>query len=171
MTSSETLVTALKGFEGCKLYAYRDSVGVATIGYGTTKNVKMGMAITLKQAEKLLREDLQVFERYVNNLKVCTTQGQFDALVDFAYNLGTGNLGSSTLLKKIKAGVNSATLSSDYAAIPLSYFGTTRPQGLNKSDMYKHIIQYQFSRWNKAGGKVLPGLTKRRQWEGQRFFQ
>lgn len=141
MISSDILISAIKIFEGCRLFAYRDSVGVPTIGYGHTSGVKMGTAITQKQAEDYLREDLKKFENYVNKLAVCKTQGQFDALVDFAYNCGTGNLSKSTLLKYVRAG---------------------------KSDK---DIQAQFLRWNKAGGKVLAGLTKRRAWESQRWTQ
>lgn len=137
--SSEILISKLKEFEGCKLTAYKCPAGIWTIGYGTTKDVKQGMKITLADAEKLLKKDLEKFEDYVNKLNVCQTQGQFDALVDFAYNLGTGNLCSSTLLKYIKN---------------------------HKS--YQEI-QNQFMRWNKAGGKVLEGLTKRRKWEAARY--
>lgn len=139
MKASSILIDALKGFEGCKLKAYKCPAGVLTIGYGTTKGVYAGMVISYAEAERLLKKDLEVFESYVNKLGVCKTQGQFDALVDFAYNLGTGNLGSSTLLKYIRANKPTAD------------------------------IQAQFLRWNKAGGKVLAGLTKRRQWEANRW--
>ena len=141
MKASDKLIEALKGFEGCRLKAYRCPAGKWTIGYGSTKGVYSGMSITYQEAEQRLRKDLEVFEQYVNNLNVCKTQGQFDALVSFAYNLGTGNLGSSTLLKYIREGKPSI-------------------------DIVK-----QFMRWNKAGGKALPGLTKRRWWESDRFFE
>lgn len=81
--------------------SYKDSVGVWTIGYGHTKGVKPGQIITEKQAESLLRGDLLDSEKYVNGLGCSFSQGQFDALVDFAYNLGTGSLGRSTLLKNM----------------------------------------------------------------------
>lgn len=141
MKASDILIEAIKRFEGLKLCAYRDSAGVPTIGYGHTRNVKMGMTITRNQAEDYLREDLAVFEDYVNRINVCKTQGQFDALCDFSYNLGTGNLASSTLLKYIKAGK------------------PTRD------------IQKQFKKWVYAGGKKLTGLVVRRQWEADRWAQ
>ena len=85
--------------------------------------------------------DLLSFVTHVNKLGLRLTQGQFDALVDFAYNCGTGNLDKSTLLRKVR--VNA----------PLAE------------------IQAEFRRWNKGGGKVLPGLVKRRDWEAQRYGQ
>lgn len=170
MKASEILISKLKEIEGFSLKAYKCPAGVWTIGYGTTKGVYSGMVITYAEAEKLLKKDLSIFEFYVNKLGIAKTQGQFDALVDFTYNLGTIALGSSTLLVKIKAGVNSAFLQKDFEAIPISYFGKVRPV-CSREGMYKHIIQYQFSRWNKSKGKVLPGLVKRREWEGKRFFE
>lgn len=172
MKASNILIEKLKSFEGCKLKAYKCPAGVWTIGYGTTKGVYAGMVISYAEAERLLKRDLEVFENYVNKLGVCKTQGMFDALVCFSYNLGTGNLGSSTLLKKIRAGASSSTLITDFDAIPDSVFGgKERPKGLSRAEMYMYIICYQFSRWNKAGGKVLAGLTKRRIWEAERFFE
>lgn len=136
---SDTLFEKVKEFEGCRLYAYRDSGGVLTIGYGHTRGVKAGQAITKKQAEEFLKADLQTFANYVNKLDVCQTQGQFDALVDFAFNLGIGSLQGSTLLKKIKAGAAVAD------------------------------IQAEFRRWVYCKGKKLAGLVKRREWEAQRY--
>lgn len=142
MKASTKLINALKGFEGFRSKAYKDAgYGVWTIGYGHTKNVKAGMVITEAQAEQLLREDIVRFEKAVNSIIACKTQGQFDALVDFAYNVGPSKLLCSTLLKRIKGGSTEAE------------------------------IRYQFSRWNKSNGKVLAGLTKRRQWEANRFFE
>lgn len=141
MTSSDILISALKQFEGCRLTSYRCPAGVLTIGVGHTYGVKPGQKITMAQAESLLRGDLLKFEREVSALGLGTlTQGQFDALVDFCFNCGTANLKSSTLLKKIRAHASESE------------------------------IRYQFSRWNKASGKELPGLTKRRKWEADRFF-
>lgn len=141
MQASEILIAEIKSCESLRLKAYRCPAGVPTIGYGSTKGVRMGMVITKEEAERRLREDLAVPERFVNSLNVCKTQGQFDALVDFAFNVGCGRLKTSTLLKYIKAGK------------PVSE------------------IQKQFLRWNKAGGKVLAGLTKRREWEANRYTQ
>lgn len=100
MKSSEILIQKIKEFEGLRLKSYKDSAGVWTIGYGHTRGVKSGQVITEKQAESLLRGDLLGSEKYVNGLGLSFSQGQFDALVDFVYNLGTGSLGRSTLLKK-----------------------------------------------------------------------
>lgn len=134
------MIEALKSFEGCKLKAYRCPAGVPTIGYGHTQGVKMGQVITQAQADALLKGDLMPFEKGVAKLFPNATQPQFDALVDFAYNLGLANLERSTLRKKILLGADEA------------------------------IIRANFLIWNKAGGKVLAGLTKRRQWEANRYF-
>lgn len=97
----------------------------------TGPDVRKGLTITREQSQTLLSADLARFEGAVNRLGGKMTQGQFDALVSFAFNLGIGALAKSTLLKKHQAG--------DYA-------------GAAK----------EFARWNKAGGKVLAGLVKRR---------
>jgi lysozyme len=96
----------LKRFEGLKLKAYFCPAGVLTIGYGSTgPHVKMGMEITPAEAEKLLLDDVARFERAVNRLvKVPLTQGQFDALVCFSYNIGIGAFEKSTLLSVLNMG-------------------------------------------------------------------
>lgn len=137
-TSAKGLMI-LKHFEGRRLTAYQDSVGVWTIGYGTTTGVKKGQVITESQAEDLLQKDLAKFEAGVRKLvTVPLNQNQFDALVVFAYNLGLGNLGSSTLLKLLNA---------------------------KRFD----LVPAQFLRWNRAGGEVLSGLTRRRKSEALLF--
>lgn len=100
----------IKSWEGRKLLAYYDSGGVLTIGYGSTgKHVKPGMRISEAQAEKLLMDDLDRFERRVASLvKVPLSDNQFAALVSFDFN--TGAIHKSTLLKKLNKG--------DYAAVP-----------------------------------------------------
>ena len=140
MKSSELLINKIIEFEGCKLQAYKCPAGVWTIGVGHTKGVKQGQKITEAQAISLLKGDLLPCENYVNNLGVCKTQGQFDALVDFCFNLGTGALGRSTLLKYIRQG---------------------------KAEQY---IRGEFAKWVKSGGKTLAGLVKRRAWEADRYF-
>lgn len=140
MKSSELLLNKIIDFEGCKLTAYKCPAGVWTIGVGHTKGVKQGQKITEAQAISLLKGDLLPCENYVNNLGVCKTQGQFDALVDFCFNLGTGALGRSTLLKFIRQG---------------------------KAEQY---IRGEFAKWVKSGGKTLAGLVKRRAWEADRYF-
>lgn len=104
----------IKQWEGCKLRAYKDAVGVWTIGYGSTgAHVRPGMTITQAEADNLLIADLARFERAVEKLvKVPLSDGQFAALVSFAFNVGEGKGGfeTSTLLKKLNAG--------NYAAVP-----------------------------------------------------
>lgn len=133
MKISQKGMKLIQDFEGLALKAYKDSVGVLTVGWGSTgSHVTAGMTITKEQAEQLLKKDLERFEKGVSDLvKVPLNQNQFDALVSFSFNLGLGNLKSSTLLKKLNA--------SDYI-------------GASK----------EFERWNRAGGKVLNGLTRRR---------
>ena len=129
----------LKFFEGCKLVAYQDSVGVWTIGYGHTKGVTPGMTITQEEAEQMLESELAEYEGYVEKyVTVPLTQNQFDALVVWVYNLGPTNFRNSTLLKELNSGNYNAA-------------GT------------------EIKRWNKAGGKVLAGLVKRREAEAELF--
>ena len=129
----------LKYFEGCKLTAYQDSVGVWTIGYGHTKGVYDGMTITQDQAEQMLLSELEEYEGYIENMvTVPLTQNQFDALVVCVYNLRPTNFKNSTLLKELNAGNYNAA-------------------------------GQEITRWNKAGGKVLAGLVKRREAEAELF--
>ena len=129
----------LKFFEGCKLTAYQDSVGVWTIGYGHTKGVYEGMTITQEEAEQMLLTELEEYEGYVEKyVTVPLTQNQFDALVVWVYNLGPTNFRNSTLLKELNAG--------NYTA-----------------------AGQEITRWNKAGGKVLAGLVRRREAEARLF--
>lgn len=139
MRASSTLIAAIKKFEGVRLTAYQDSVGVWTIGFGHTAGVKKGDKITEYQAEQFLREDLKKFEAVADKCKRITTQGRYDAILDFIYNCGPANWNSSTLKKYIEAG--KATWE----------------------------IQEQFLRWVNAGGKKLGGLVTRRIWEANRF--
>lgn len=139
MKISQKGIDLIKKFEGCKLYAYRDSVGVPTIGYGHIKNVKMGMSITQQQAEQFLKEDIVPIEKELNGLCINFSQNHFDALCSFVFNLGVGNFNSSTLKKYIVA---------------------------NRSDIE---IAGQIVRWVNAGGKPLLGLKKRRVEEANMF--
>jgi lysozyme len=93
-------------FEGLQLTAYQDPVGVWTIGYGHTgSDVQPGLTITQEQASDLLLQDVAGAVAAVNRLvTVPLTQNQFDALVDFTFNVGQGNLASSTLLRELNAG-------------------------------------------------------------------
>lgn len=105
MKTSQNGIDLIKKFEGCRLTAYRCPAGKWTIGYGHTSGVKEGMRITQKKAESYLKSDLKIYEKAVEKrVKVPLNQGQFDGLVSFTYNLGEGNLTSSTLLRKLNNG-------------------------------------------------------------------
>lgn len=141
MRASKEMIEKLKEFEGLRLEAYQCAAGVWTIGYGHTRGVRQGQRISAAQAAELLRGDLLPVEQYVDGLRVCRTQGQFDALCDFAFNLGTGALQRSSLLAKVRCGAPTAE------------------------------VQDEFRRWVWAGGRKLPGLVKRREWEAQRWAE
>lgn len=129
----------IKRFEGCKLTAYTCPAGRLTIGFGSTgPHVKPGMRITAEQADELLQADLRRFEDYVAEHCGKTTDNQFAALVSFCFNVGEGNLRTSTLRRLHLAG--------DYAG-----------------------AQAQFARWNRAGGKIMAGLVKRREAEAELY--
>lgn len=105
MKYSENGYKLTKEFEGLKLLAYQDGGGVWTIGHGHTHDVKKGDIITAAQAQWLLEFDIQDSVDHVNEYVVVPlTQNQFDALVDFTFNLGNGALKGSTLLKKLNSG-------------------------------------------------------------------
>jgi lysozyme len=140
----------VKEFEGCKLQAYQDIVGVWTIGYGETmwmvdgKRIPVwkGQTITQAEADADVQTRYDEFEVKVKALiKVPVTPNQLGALVSFAYNLGVGNLASSTLLKLLNQGGS------------------------------PNLVAGQFGRWNKAGGKVIDGLTRRRVAEASLFLK
>lgn len=141
MRMSDYAFSRLKEFEGLRLEAYKCAGGKWTIGYGHTKGVREGMRIDERTASRLLEEDVEYFESFLAKEPYAEdiTQGQWDALVDFLFNLGVGNFLSSTLRKRIIEDV-------DHDDIP-----------------------NQFRRWNKAGGRVLMGLVKRREWEAQMY--
>lgn len=132
MKISQKGLELIKKFEGCKLYAYRCAAGVLTIGYGHTKNVKAGMAITQQQAEEFLKEDIAPIEKALNAMCVSFTQGQFDSLCSWIFNLGAGNFNSSTMKKCIVQ---------------------------KKPDI---DVARQMVKWYNAAGKPLLGLKKRR---------
>ena len=105
MQMSEHGLDLLRRFEGLRLRAYRCPAGVWTIGYGHSgPDVRAGLRIEDEEAERLLRADVARFEEGVRAIAGACTQGQFDALVSFAFNLGLGALMSSTLLRKHRAG-------------------------------------------------------------------
>lgn len=131
--TSQKGVDLIRHFEGLRLSAYKCNAGVWTVGFGHTgPDVSPSLRITEQQAEQLLEQDLDVFERAVSLLiQVPLAQHEFDALVAFTFNLGARALDTSTLRRKLNAG-----------------------DRLGAAD--------QFLRWNKAGDRELPGLTRRR---------
>lgn len=141
MRTSEYALGRLKEYEGLRLKAYKCPAGVWTIGYGHTKDVRGGMTINKETADKLLEGDVMYFEKHLSAEPYAEelTQGQWDALISFLFNLGIGNYKRSTLRKRILEDVN------------------------------HNDIPNQFRRWNKADGKVLPGLVRRREWEAQMY--
>lgn len=141
MQTSENGFALIQKYEGLRLATYVCPGGKLTIGYGHTgPDVTTGKKIDEEEANALLVKDVQRFERAVNGLvTVPMTQGMFDALISFSFNLGVGSLKSSTLLKKLNAG--NLTGAAD-----------------------------EFLKWNKAGGKVLAGLSARRESERERFL-
>lgn len=105
MTYSKNALAMTESFEGCRLQAYQDSTGVWTIGYGHTRGVFRGMTCSQAQAETWLEEDVRKASHAVEMLvHVQLTQGEFDALTDFAFNCGPGKLLGSTMLRKLNAG-------------------------------------------------------------------
>ena len=122
----------IKEFEGLELKAYLCPARVWTIGYGSTgAHVKPGMVITEAEAERLLRDDLERFERAVAKTCPESTDNQFAAMVSLAFNVGEAAFARSTLAK------------------------------LHNAKAYKGAAD-EFLKWNKAGGKVLAGLSRRR---------
>ena len=146
MKTSKAGLDLIKQFESFRAAPYLCSAGVPTIGYGTTvypNGIKVKLSdqkITQQLAESFLQFHVNAIEKDVSRLvKVILSQNQFDALVSFAYNVGVGAFGDSTLLKLLNAG---------------DIDGTSK----------------QFARWNKAGGKVSNGLTRRRNAEKALFL-
>lgn len=134
-----TGIDLIKQFEGLRLESYLCPAGIPTVGWGHTKNVKLGQKITREQAERYLADDyLEAESQVANYVKVPLKVNQLDALTSFVFNLGIGNLRSSTLLKK-----------------------------LNKAD-YDGAAQ-EFDKWVFSGGKKLAGLVKRRAAERKLF--
>jgi lysozyme len=105
MHASEDAYALIKAFEGLRLRSYKDSSGIWTVGWGSTRNVSSKTVIDTNEATLRLLDDVAVAEKAVNRLvKVHLKQSQFDALVSFVFNLGSGALEKSTLLKLLNAG-------------------------------------------------------------------
>ena len=138
MKVSQRGIDLIKKYEGCKLTSYLCPSNIPTIGYGNTyyldgTKVELGETITQKEADELLKSTLSKFEKDVwSVIKQSINQRMFDALVSFTYNVGFGNLKSSTLLKKVNKNINDPS------------------------------IREEFLKWNKSRGRALKGLTNRR---------
>ena len=139
MNISQEGLALIKKFEGCELEAYKCAAGVWTIGYGSTKGVKEGDTITQEEADNLLLHEMEEYEGYINNL----------VEVDLEQNQFDAlvswvfNLGPANLKASTLLKVLNAK---DYEGVPT-----------------------QIKRWNKAGGKVLQGLIRRREAESLLF--
>ena len=144
MKTSQSGIALIIQFEGCRLTAYQDSVGVWTIGYGLTSaagfiKIYRGLKITQAQADEYLIETLAKFEASVMKvLNLSPSQNQFDAMVSLCYNIGGGNFAKSSVVRLFNLG--------DF-------------EGAAKA----------FAMWNRAGNKVLAGLTTRRAKEAALF--
>ncbi len=146
MSVNQATIDLIKQYEGCKLTAYQDIVGVWTIGYGTTAMADVGivpakgMTITQDRAEDLLRQGIDKFAAKVDELITAkVNQNERGAIICLAYNIGCGALSKSTVLRELNAG------NKDRAAAA-------------------------FKMWNKAGGEVVQGLVNRRNAEVTLFL-
>lgn len=143
MQISQEGLALIKRFEGCSLTSYLCQANVPTIGYGSTRGVKMGMEITQERAEALLLEDVADFEDAINeNVLVPLEQNQFDSLVSWCFNIGANAMENSTCIKV-----------------------------LNEKQYEK--VPHEIKRWNKVtvnGDKqVSDGLVRRREAESLLF--
>ena len=141
MIRSERLLAQIMASESLRLEACKNQAGVLTIGYGHTKDVRQGDKISQYCAKEFLLQDLKPIEDAVTELNVARTEGQFDALVSFAFNQGINKLLTSALLKTIREGGS------------------------------RNQIKREFKKWVCSGGKKDRGLELRREWEGRRFFE
>ena len=146
MKTSETGISLICQFEGMRLKAYQDSVGVWTVGYGHTSaagGLQVTKGTTLKnplQAREILAMDLLKYEAAVAKaLKHIPNQNQFDAMVSLCFNIGPGNFSKSSVLRWFNSGIESEAADA-------------------------------FLKWDRAGGKTLAGLTKRRKAERELFL-
>jgi len=139
MNISQEGLSLIKKFEGCELEAYKCAAGVWTIGYGSTKGIKEGDTVSQEEADKLLLHEMEEYEGYINDM----------VNVDLEQNQFDAmvswvfNLGPANLKASTLLKVLNAK---DYEGVPA-----------------------QIKRWNKAGGKVLQGLIRRREAESLLF--
>lgn len=139
--ASDVLIAHIKAHEGYRSKAYRCPAGVWTCGYGHTKGVTAKTTCDVAKAEAWLLKDLSPVEAFCDAIKNVDTQGKFDAVVDFAYNVGLGNLRQSTLLRCIQAGATDKEVCAE------------------------------LKKWVYANGRKLKGLVTRREWECERWIE
>ena len=142
---NQAALNLIKEFEGFMAHAYKDAVGVVTIGYGTTAaadvgiSPRLGMVITEPEAEAYLKAAVDKFAAQITkDMRRKPTPNQFGAMVSLAYNIGPGAFSKSSVLRKFNAGDIEGAADA-------------------------------FALWNKAGGKVLAGLVRRRAAEAALF--
>lgn len=141
MKPSQACIEFIKEWEKLRLVAYLDGGGVWTIGYGHTDYVEPGDTCTEQEAEEFLRQDVQEAAGAIDDfVDVELTQPMYDALVSWAYNCGREAVKNSTLVRLLNAGHS------------------------------KEVVAAQLPRWNKDNGKVVPGLTRRREAERVLFL-
>ena len=139
-------VAIIKKYEGLRLKSYLCPSNVWTIGYGATfyengSRVLANESITIDRADKLLMMQVRLFNDEVKRIiKSDINENQLGALVSFTFNVGSAAFGKSTLARKVNANPNDLT------------------------------IRDEFMRWTKGGGKILPGLVKRREEEANLYF-
>jgi lysozyme len=139
-------IAIIRKYEGLKLRAYICPSGLPTIGYGATfymngSRVQIGDVITIDHADKLLHFQVKLFADEVQRIvKSNINENQLGALVSFCFNVGGAAFAKSTLTRKVNA---------------------------NPSDP---TIRNEFMRWTRGGGKVLPGLVKRREEEANLYY-
>jgi lysozyme len=139
-------IAIIRKYEGLKLRAYICPSGLPTIGYGATfymngSRVQIGDVITIDHADKLLHFQVKLFAEEVRRtIKSNINDNQLGALVSFCFNVGGAAFSKSTLARKVNANPNDST------------------------------IRNEFMRWTRGGGKVLPGLVKRREEEANLYY-
>ena len=140
MKTSKEGIDFIKSFEKLRLQAYLCEANKLTIGYGHTRNVKIGQTCTVAEAEQMLAEDVAIAEKAVNTINQYLTQNQYDSLVSLCFNIGNENFKTSTLYRKVNADPNDPT------------------------------IKGEFVRWIYCKKKKSKGLTRRRIEEAKIYF-
>ena len=140
MKTSKEGVDFIKSFEKLRLQAYLCEANKLTIGYGHTRNVKIGQTCTVAEAEQMLAEDIAIAEKAVNTINQELTQNQYDSLVSLCFNIGNENFKTSTLYRKVNSDPNDPT------------------------------IKGEFVRWIYCKKKKSKGLTRRRIEEAKIYF-